>query len=198
MKQGRWLGRKARWIRPDRNPLRRKLDRVEAFIFGGLIVAAAAGAPVAAITVSHWAHTAAAWAAHQERESSFQAKAVLLANPSTTMSGYTVTAAGSALARWTTPAGTSRDGVIPVPADSAKGSTVAIWTTAAGNVTSPPLTPSQVASQGSFAATFAAVCAVLACLVAALATRLVANRRRMAAWAADWALKAPLWTRQSW
>ena len=198
MKQGRWLGRKARWIRPDRNPLRRKLDRVEAFIFGGLIVAAAAGAPVAAITVGHWAHMAAARAAQQERESSFQTQAVLLANPTATMSGYTVTAAGSALAQWATPAGTSRDGVIPVPADSAKGSTLQIWTTAAGNVTSPPLSPSQVASQGSFAATFAAVCTVVACLVAALATRLVANRRRMAAWAADWALKAPVWTRQSW
>jgi hypothetical protein len=198
MKQGRWLGRKARWIRPDRNPLRRKLDRVEAIIFGGLIVAAAAGAPVAAVTASHWAHTAAARAAQQERESSFQTRAVLLANPSAMMSGYTMTATGSALARWATSAGTARDGVVPVPDGSAKGSTVQIWTTAAGDVTSPPLSPSQVASQGSFAATFAAVCTVLACLVAALATRLVTNRRRMAAWAADWALKAPLWTRQSW
>src|SRR5262245_59729177 len=130
MKQGRWLGRKARWIRPDRNPLRRKLDRVEAFIIGGLIVAAAAGAPVTAMPVSHWAHTAAARAAQQERESSFQTQAVLLANPSETMSGYTMTATGSALARWTTPAGTSRDGVVPVPDGSARGTTVPIWTTA--------------------------------------------------------------------
>jgi hypothetical protein len=198
MKQDRWLGRKARWIKPDRNPLRRKLDRVEVFIFGGLIVAAAAGAPVAAITAGHWAHTAAARAAQQERESSFQTQAVLLASPSATLSGYTVTATGSALAQWTTSAGASRDGVVPVPAGSAKGSTVPIWTTAAGNITSPPLTPSQVASQGSFAATLAAVCTVLACLVAALTTRLVTNRRRMAAWDADWALKAPLWNRQSW
>src|SRR2546421_182989 len=44
MKQGRWLGRVARGVRPDRNPLRRRWDRVEAFIFGGLVIVAAAGA----------------------------------------------------------------------------------------------------------------------------------------------------------
>lgn len=199
MKQSRRLAAIVRGIRPDRNPLRRTADRVEAVIFGGLIVAAAAGAPAAAISASHWASASAAQASHVTRHTGRLTQAVLLDDPrGPAMTGYAVDGTGAVLARWTTPAGTQRDGVILAPAGSLKGARVPVWTDAAGDLTTPPLSTAQVAAQGSYAAAFAAIGVVFVAIVAGIATRLIADRRRLAGWAADWALTAPTWTRQSW
>src|SRR5690349_2788843 len=64
---------------PDRNPLRRTLDRVEAAILASLAVAFLAGAPVAAVTAAHVAAAAGARTAWAQR-SWHQAPAVLLAD----------------------------------------------------------------------------------------------------------------------
>jgi hypothetical protein len=198
MKQGQWLGRAARGVRPDRNPLRRRLDRVEAFIFGGLVVVAAAGAPVTATVASDRVHADGARAAQVQQETRHQVQAVLLASPRTTISGYTVNGMSPALAQWTAPGGMLRTGQIPVPADSAKGTYLTVWTDQAGNVTGPPMTAAQVATQGTLMALVTVAAIVAACLLAAVATRIVVNRRRMTAWTADWAVTAPMWTRQRW
>lgn len=187
-----------RGVRPDRNPLRRRWDRVEAFIFGGLVVVAAAGAPVAATLAGNWAHADSARVARVQQETRHQVRAVLVAPPHPTVSGYTVNGMSPAMARWTAPSGAQRTGEIAVPSDSATGTVVSLWTDQAGEVTSPPLTPSQVTDQGTLMALVAATMTVVACLLAAVATRIVVNRRRMAAWTADWVVTAPMWTRQSW
>jgi hypothetical protein len=198
MKQGRWLGRAARGVRPDRNPLRRRSDRVEAFIFGGLVVVAAAGAPVAAVVAGRWAHADAARAAQVQQETRHQVRAVLLAPPHATVSGYTINGMSPAMARWTAPSGVLRTGQIAVPSDSARRTAITLWTDQAGDVTSPPLTPAQVADQGTLMALVAASLTIVACLLTAVVTRIVVNRRRIAAWTADWAVTAPLWNRQRW
>src|ERR1700733_14482493 len=46
--QDLWLYRAVRGARPDGNPLRRRMDRLETCLLAGLFVAAAAGAPFAA------------------------------------------------------------------------------------------------------------------------------------------------------
>ena len=185
-------------MRPDSNPLRRRIDRAETFIFGGLLVAALAVAPVAAMEAGHVAYTASLRVAHAQERTSHQTTATLLALPSTSEGGYTITSLVPATARWTTPAGTSRTGDIQVPPASAKGESVKIWTDAAGNVTSPPATEEQAAGQGTFAAIMAVVLTLVTCSSGAGITRLIMNRRRIAAWDADWAVTAPMWTRQSW
>ena len=114
------------------------------------------------------------------------------------VSGYTINGMTPAPARWTAPGGALRTGQVSVPSDSAKGTAVTIWTDPAGDVTSPPLTPAQVADQGTLMAFVTVAATLAACLVAAVATRIVVNRRRMAAWTADWAVTAPKWTRQRW
>jgi hypothetical protein len=183
-------------VRPDGNPLRRRSDRVEAFIFGGLLVAAAASAPIAATAGSHWAYTSAQQAARVQRETSHQVQAELLAVPPTSPGGYSVSAMVAARARWTLPAGGTRTGEISVPAHDVRGEVVPIWTDQAGNLTSPPMTRGQVASQGTFGTVIGLLLTVVTLLVAAGMTRLLFNRRRIAAWAADWAVTAPIWTRQ--
>jgi hypothetical protein len=185
-------------MRPDRNPLRRRSDRVEAFIFGGLIVVAAAGAPVAATVAGDRAHADTVRAAQVQQETRHQVQAKLLAPPRATVSGYTINGMAPAMAQWTAPGGVQRTGQIAVPSDSAGGTAITLWTDQAGNVTSPPLTPAQVADQGTLMAFVAAALTIVACLLAAVATRIVVNRRRMAAWTADWEVTAPMWNRQRW
>ncbi|MCW2933918.1 MAG: hypothetical protein JWM19_4880 [Actinomycetia bacterium] len=191
-----WAGKKWRGMRPDGNPLRRRWDRVEAFIFGGLLIAAAVAAPVAAMAGGHWAYTSAQQAARLQRETSYRVPAELLAVPDTKPNGYSVTTTVTARAQWTAPAGRTRTGEIPVLADSVKGYVVTIWTDQAGDLVNPPMTPAQVAEQGTFGTVAGVVLTVVTLLVAAGITRLVVNRRRMAAWDADWAVTAPMWTRQ--
>jgi hypothetical protein len=189
-----WAGRKWRGMRPDRNLLRRRWDRIEAFIFGGLLVVAAAGAPVVAMAASHWAYTSAHQAARLQREASSPVPADLLAVPGTTPSA--VTTMVMARAQWTAPAGATRTGAIPVRAGSVRGDVVTIWTDQAGDLVNAPMTPAQVADQGTFGLVAGIALTVVTLLVAAGVTRILVNRRRMAAWDADWAVTAPMWTRQ--
>jgi len=81
---------------------------------------------------------------------------------------------------------------------SAAGSAVTVWTDPAGNLASPPLLASQVAGQGDLAAA-AAIAGMAALYVCeAVIVRRVTNRRRMAAWDADWVVTARVWNRQRW
>jgi hypothetical protein len=197
MKKSRWPGRVLRGLRPDRNPLRRKLDRVETLVFGGLLVAAAAVAPVAAIGAGHWAYDDALRVARVQQATIHQERAVLLASPGTA-NGYTVTSMGPARAEWSTPAGKVRTGLIEAPATATKGEAFTVWVDQAGDLASPPITVSEAADQGTFATVMAIVLTLMACLTVALITRLVVNRRRLAAWEADWVVTAPKWNRQHW
>src|SRR6266700_2243122 len=128
MKQGRWLGRAARGVRPDRNLLRRRSDRVEAVIFGGLIVVAAAGTPVAATVAGDWAHANTARAAQVQQETRHQVQARLLSPPRGTVSGYTISCLSPAMAQWTALSGVQRTGQVTAPSDSAKGTAITLWT----------------------------------------------------------------------
>jgi hypothetical protein len=198
MKHGRWLGRVARGVRPDRNPLRRTSDRVEAFIFGGLIVVAAVGAPVGASVAGDWAHGQAARAAEVQRQTRHQVQAVLTEPPHASAGGFSMNSTAPAQALWIAPNGVWRKGPITVPADSAKGTAITVWTDQAGDVTSAPLTPAQVADQGTFATLATVALVLVGCLLTALATRVLVNRHRMAAWTAGWAVTAPRWNPQRW
>ena len=83
---------------------------------------------------------------------------------------------------------------LPVPACTSAGATVRVWTTRDGQLTSQPMGESQVASLadlGEIAG--AATVAVLLALVGVLARRSL-DKRRMAAWEADWQSTGPRWT----
>jgi hypothetical protein len=97
-------------------------------------------------------------------------------------------------ARWTAPDGRVVTTELPVPAGTAVGRTVRVWTTRDGQLTSPPITESHMASAADFGAMGgAATVAVLVVLAAVVACRSL-ERRRMAAWEADWKSTEPRWT----
>ena len=73
-----WLGRVLRGRRLDRNPLRRRSDRIETAVLGLLLAAFLAGAPFAAHAAGSWAYATSARGAQAQRASLHQVPATLL------------------------------------------------------------------------------------------------------------------------
>jgi hypothetical protein len=197
-RHGRWPARVLRGLRPDRNPLRRTHDRVETCLLAGLFLASAAAAPFAVQAASDAAYAGALHAQEVQLATRHQVGAVLTHAAGATDNGYSPSAYVPAPATWTSVTGVRRTGLVIAPVDSAKGSTVTVWTDAAGNTVSPPLLTSQVAGQGDLgtAGAIAGIGALYLC--EAVIVRRVVNRRRMAAWDADWVVTARAWNRQRW
>lgn len=191
---GRWLRR----LRPDRNPLRRTTDRMEIYLLAGLFAALAAAAPFAAQSASNAAYTEALRAQHAQLATRHLVRAQITQVVLDPNDAYTLNTDEPAEATWTSATGVRNTGQVLAPGGSRKGNVIAVWTDAAGNLVSPPLLTSQVSGDGQLAA-FGAVTALgVFYLGAAAAARLVLNRRRMAAWDADWLVTARTWNRPQW
>jgi len=186
--------------RPDRNPLRRTSDRVETYLLGGLLAAGIAGAPFAAQAADHVTYAALLRAGHVQRATRHQVRAELLesAGNTTSVNGYEFDIRIPVQARWTTVTGATRTGQLMVPAGSPRGATVTVWTDSSGGLVDPPLQPGQMADQADLAAAGAVAGIGILYLCETVIVRQVLNRRRMAAWDADWALTEPMWNRQRW
>jgi hypothetical protein len=178
---------------PDRNPLRRTMDRVEAMIVGGLVAAFLAGAPLAAVAAGHAAYSIASRTAHAQQDTWRQVPAVLLTTaPAAGYHQYQVTVP----ARWTAPDGTRRTGTILAAPGTTAGRTVMIWVNVAGRLTGdPPLQQSQVRGQAVLSAVLTPLAVGFILLCAGLLAHVVLGRRRLAAWDTDWQVTEPQWTR---
>ena len=102
------------------------------------------------------------------------------------------------LASWKSAGGTLRAGDVPALAGSPSGTSVNVCTDANGYLVSPPLTVTQVADQANAARVAAVGGIIVGYMATTLAIRQLLNRRRMAAWDADWVATARVWNRQSW
>lgn len=195
--QGSWPLRTIRGARPDRNPLRRGIDRLETFLFVGLFVAMAVVTPFAAPLAGHASYLSALQARQQQMLDRHQVRATLTQSAGP-VNGYSLSDFVLTPANWTSFTGVSRSGEVPAEPGSAKGSAVTIWTDRDGYLDSPPLALSEVASQADAATIGVIVASGVVYVVAAATIRQLFNRRRIAAWDADWAITAPTWNRQSW
>jgi hypothetical protein len=186
--------RAVRGLWPDRNPLRRTLDRVEAAIVTGLAIAFLAGAPVAAVAAAQVATAIGARTAQAQR-SWHRLPAVLLADARRS-AGPKYGPVARAI--WAAPGGRVRTGTVSAPPGAKAGSTVLVWTDGSGQLTKAPLRLAQVNDLAVLAAVAASVALgyLLSCL-GLLACGLLA-RRRLAAWDADWQATEPRWTRRRW
>ena len=187
-----WAARVVRGLWPDRNPLRRTIDRVEAVVVAGLAVVFLAGAPLAAVAVGRYADNHASRTAAAQRAAWHQVPAKLLTTVSA--SGYGDQA--TVPARWTAPDGRRRTGMIPVPTAAAAGGTVMVWVDKAGRLTGPPLQPSLIPGQAMLAASFAALVLAIIVVCAGLLAHVALDQRRLGAWGAQWRATGPQWTRQ--
>jgi hypothetical protein len=191
--QGRWLWRTVRGLRPDRNPLRRGTDRLEACLLAGLCAAAAAAAPFAAQAGSRAAALAAQQVRQQQLATRHQVAALLTVQAPVTR-GYALTV--PAQATWWSVDGTRRSGPVPARPGTLPGASVLVWTDARGYLVSPPLGISAVSGDADAAGAAAVLAVVTGAAAAAAAVRRLADRWRMAAWEADWLVTARAWNRQ--
>lgn len=184
------FGRLVRGLWPDRNPLRRHVDRAEAGIMALLLAGLLAGAPGAALAAGSWVYGLGVRAEQSQQAGRHQVQATLL-EAAPAVPGLRVLVQ----ARWTAPDGTPRSGQVTVPAAGMPaGSTVPVWTDASGRLQASPLRHSTVVTVAVLVGTWAAT---IACLLLAGTWRLarkVLQRRKMAAWEADWRATAPRWT----
>jgi len=185
--------RVARGLWPDRNPLRRTLDRVEGVVVGGLVVAFLAGVPLSAAAAWHIAYGTGARAEHAQQASWHRVSAVLLAAAPT--HGY-IGYEPLVRAGWTAPDGARRTGAVPALPGTPAGYRVSVWVDAAGRLTGPPLRPSQVRGQAVLATILVPVVLGEVLLFIGQVVHYLLGRRRLAAWEADWRATGPRWTRQ--
>jgi hypothetical protein len=135
------------------NPLRRKVDRVEAGIFAGLLVTFLIGVPLLAVAAGWWEHSAAV--AEQRAQRSVHLVTAVLAQDVPDIALGTGTWDGGALARWTASDGKSCAGVVLDTAGARAGSRLPIWVDGSCRRADPPLTRGAVRSRVIAAAALA-------------------------------------------
>jgi hypothetical protein len=189
------LGRFVRGRRPDRNPLRRASDRVETAVLALLVIAFLVAAPFAAQASGAWAGGLARHAQLTEEASWHQVPARVLKAGSNVQDGGGYAALDSeAQARWTAPDGKVVTGEIPVPLGTVAGAIVRLWVTSDGHPTDPPLQGSQVTGDAVLAGSFSVIALATLLAITGMLARRALDKRRMAAWDAEWRATGPRWT----
>jgi hypothetical protein len=193
------MNRLARRLGLDRNPLRRRTDRVEAWLRLALACAVVLCGPV----LIGWAGTAAyrsvLAATDRERARLYQVDAVLLqdavglAYVRGEEAGWPV----PTRARWTAPDGRQRTGELVTETAAPAGSEIVIWTDLHGDIvdTTHGRTPAG-AAVGAGLAVGLAIAGVYSSLL--LVIRRSLNRRRMASWQLEWTVVEPRWSGRRW
>ena len=188
-----WLARLLRGRRLDRNPLRRGSDRAETVVLGALLAAFLAAAPFTAHAAGSWAHASAARDAQAQRASLHQVTATLL-RAAPVLSGYGLASDFAVEARWRAPDGRVRTGELLVTAATAQEHSMRIWVDRAGRLTGPPLSRDQMTGRVQLAVGVAVGGLAVLLIMAAWLARGGIDRRRMAAWDADWMANGPRWS----
>jgi hypothetical protein len=186
------LARRVGW---GRNPILRSSDRLEGIAVLAALVLAVAAVPLA-MAVGTWSY-------HHNLAVSADQTAAVRPVTATLTRDAPVTFQGESLlempvqAQWTYPAGSRHTGVIKAAEGAQAGTMVPIWTTPTGVLTNAPLSPDQAWTRGGMTvvASMGGVLALLTAAVAFVHWRL--NRKRYAAWDAEWQRIAPRWTQRT-
>jgi hypothetical protein len=186
----RWLDRWLRGRRIDRNPLRRGSDRAETAVLGLLLAAFLAGAPFAGQAAGSWVHATSARDAQAQQPEVHQVLATLL-EAAPIAGPYAVPDVD---VRWLASDRRAHTGWIFVSGEVAAGGTVKVWINQAGQLADPPLQPGQVVRRVQLAVGSAVGGLALTLIVVGWLIRCSLDRRRMAAWEADWLAYGPRWT----
>jgi hypothetical protein len=181
------------WAGLERNALCRPCDRVQARVRVLLVVVFLLTAPLAAAGAAAAVYRASAHAEAVERSSRVRVDAVLLADARPVGGAFAAVPRIPVLARWTAADGSPRTGAILVSTTAPAGTVVPIWTDRAGNVAEPPRDHEQTTMRASVAAMVVGSTVALLLAAVQVTVRRTLNRRRMAAWDAEWSRVAPRW-----
>lgn len=193
-----YLARFWRLIRPGRNPLARRWDRIEAAVLIGMMLVALLAFPVAAVVGSHtYANQLAASAAqltdrHPATATLLEdAPAPLATNDSASVDG----GAGEAQARWVVNGSVERVGSIATHPGDRAGARVPIWLTNSGELAPPPMTSADALTNGVLVATLVWACVAMTLTALFRIARWLLDRRRAAQWDQEWAVVGGHWSR---
>lgn len=191
------IRRAARRLGLDRNPMRRRTDRLQVMLRAGLLTLLVTGVPAAAFFAGHSAYVSAlrtgrAQAAHWHRTPAV----VLRVTDKATGWQHSRPLVATWSVRWRMPDGSSRTAEVASTGKAVPGSAVRVWLNQAGRLTRPPLSRADAAGRaGDAAAAAAAAMTVLLGAVERVTSRML-DRRRLAGWEADWSAVEPQWTRR--
>ncbi|HEX4811639.1 MAG TPA: hypothetical protein VFV66_02660 [Nonomuraea sp.] len=185
---------RVRLYRHDDNPLRRRSDRLESFFMLATVVL---------VLVSLWPAVVTGRAVYEGavRDQSVgtgvrrQVMATLTQDaPAARVSFSEVPAAKpEAMARWTTPEGAARSGLVPAPPLAKVGSVVPVWIDAAGAPASPPADGAVLAGRGMVMGLLVVLGTGLLVLTAFLVFRRRLDLVRYGEWEAGWVRAAEQW-----
>jgi hypothetical protein len=180
-----------RYLRPDRNPLRRPLDRLHSRLVAALAVFFLITGVIAAALMIHFVGGAGLRAEHQQARTRYQVDALI------TGTGAAASRNGveqETRLRWRDRAGTVHTGGVVPSGDDRAGGHRRVWISQAGELTARPRSHAQTLTDTTLAV-FAALTslAILHAGAYAAANRRL-ERRRMTLWEDAWAATAPRWT----
>lgn len=187
-----WLVRLARRLGFCRNPLRRRVDRIESAIILSAWLVAVLAIP-AAVAVGTAVQDASERAAAQRRAVLTEAPATALeeveswsgAGPGVVMSWAKV--------GWTDADGLPREGWTSVPIGTIKGSEVTIWLDPSGAISAPPRQPGESEAIGAAVGLTAAMVAWLVLIGLTRLAQVWLDRRRSRDLDREWELTDHRW-----
>jgi hypothetical protein len=182
----------ARWLGLDKNPLRRRCDRVEAVVR----LAAVLGVLVAVLFgvmfgIREYGQGLKAEA--QQARSRHPVNATLVENVMTPRLSAGGGAVGRVEARWTAPDGTAKSGVIEASPSRHAGDVVRIWTDEHGALTLRPQDRETTIVSAVTVGTGIPLAASAFLTLMVLVTRGVNQHRARRAWEAQWTVVEPMW-----
>ncbi|TMM34797.1 MAG: hypothetical protein E6F99_21445 [Actinobacteria bacterium] len=180
----------------DGNPLRRPVDRAEAWLRLAVLALFVVAGPVLAWgTASRGYHDGAA-AAERERAARHEIDAVLVTDAPLPSGDYAMVATPTVVAdaRWTGPDRSVHSGLLPAAAGAPAGSTVTLWTDRDGVPVTAPAQHDDLLARAGLAGGGTLLGLATVTGAALLVLRRMLDRYRLNAWQDAWSTVGPQWT----
>jgi hypothetical protein len=170
--------------------VRRRRDRAEAALVTVLVAGFLAGVPLLLLVAGRQAQHGGPRPGQARLARWHQVPAVLR----TATTHRFAPSPAIAWAQWTAPGGVKHTGRVLAPAGFAAGAVVPVRVDAAGRLASPPAPSGQQDSRALADGLVAVLILAELLCGAGLATHSVVDRRRWAAWGAEWRVIGPKWS----
>lgn len=180
------------------NPLRRPVDRLQAWLGVAVTALTLTTAPLAILLTGKEVEHELRTTAHDQATSRHRTTAVLTHDapqhpePGSDEAEY---ARYPATVRYTDVHGRKHTGTAEVPAGLPAGGTVRVWSDDKGNLTGPPMTEERVRNRTFGAMAVAGLTTALAGVAVYGAICLALTRRSLSRWEEAWDATGPLWSR---
>lgn len=191
------LRRAARSLSLRPNPLRRRVDLVEAWLTVSLLVALVVAGPLLALYAGTRTYAGGQRTAKLAEQGHHRVEAILLEDTAsyTPAANFTTTADQLRVrARWSGPDATVREERVVTTARGRTGSVIPIWIDDDGNPVLPPPGQQQVIERAIGIGFSSLMGVVFLVTGSGLVARHLLHRRRMAYWDGAWASVEPQWS----